>query len=152
MSLEQLDVPARLQNPGRTAAWLAKQVELGLAGVDLSLSQYRILSVLAEGSAMSSSLAERLAVRPPSVTAVIDGLVSRGLVVRTHSEDDRRRIALELTPDGQHLLEAADQAVTDRLEHIASGLGPKAAGKAIASLTLWSDALYAHWANRRATR
>jgi DNA-binding MarR family transcriptional regulator len=148
MSLEQLDPPARLQNPGRTAAWLAKQVELGLASTDLSLSQYRILGVLAEGSAMSSSLAERLAVRPPSVTAVIDGLVTRGLVIRTHSEDDRRRIALELTPDGRSLLDTADEAVVDRLKNIASGLGPKAAGKAIDSLSLWSDALYAHWAAR----
>jgi long-chain acyl-CoA synthetase len=148
MSLEQLDPPARLFNPGRAAAWLAKQVELGLAGVDLSLSQYRILGVLAEGSAMSSSLAERLAVRPPSITAVIDGLVARGLVARTHSEDDRRRIALELTTEGRSLLESADRAVRDRLEHIASGLGPKAAAKAIESLTLWQDALYAHWAAR----
>ena len=148
MSLEQLDSPAQLRNPGRTAAWLAKQVELGLATVDLSLSQYRILGVLAEGSAMSSSLAERLAVRPPSVTAVIDGLVSRGLVARAHSEDDRRRIALGLTADGQSLLEAADRAVADRLQQIASGLGPKAAAKALESLALWQEALIAHWAAR----
>ena len=70
------------------------------------------------------------------------------MVARTHSEDDRRRIALELTGDGRTLLEAADRAVMDRLEHIASGLAPKAAAKAIESLTLWQDALYAHWAAR----
>ena len=55
MTIEQLDTPTRLHNPGRTAAWLAKQVELGLTTVDLSLSQYRILGLLAEGSAMSVS-------------------------------------------------------------------------------------------------
>jgi long-chain acyl-CoA synthetase len=120
---------------------MAKQVELGLASVDLSLSQYRILSLLAEGSAMSSSLAERLAVRPPSVTAVIDGLVARGLVARTHSEDDRRRIALGLTEPGIELLEAADKAVNDRLVQIASGLGAKKGERAIASLGQWHEAL-----------
>ncbi len=69
---------------------------------------------------MSSSLAERLAVRPPSVTAVIDGLVTRGFVDRTHSEDDRRRISLGITPEGETVLAAADRAVNDRLEQIAA--------------------------------
>ena len=78
---------------GRTAAWLAKQVELALVSADLSLPQYRILGLLTEGSAVSSSLAERLAVRPPSITAVVDGLVSRSLVERRHAEDDRRQPA-----------------------------------------------------------
>ena len=83
MTLEELAHAKGLRSVGRTAAWLAKQVELSLAEVDLSLSQYRILGLLDEGSAVSSALAERLAVRPPSVTAVIDGLVTRGLVART---------------------------------------------------------------------
>jgi len=67
-------------HPGRTAAWMAKQVEIGLGSVDLSLPQYRVLGLLGESSAVQSYLAERLAVRPPSVTAIIDGLVARGLV------------------------------------------------------------------------
>jgi len=149
VSIEQLDAPNRVSNPGRTAAWLAKQVELGLATVDLSLSQYRILGLLAEGSAVSSSLAERLAVRPPSVTAVIDGLVSRELVARTHSEDDRRRISLGLTVQGEAVLESADRAVNDRLGQIASGLGPKQAARALDSLALWHEALVIHRATRK---
>src|ERR1035437_9408039 len=60
---------------GRTAAWLAKQVEIGLGSVDLSLPQYRVLGLLDESPAFSSALAERLAVRPPSVTAIVDPLV-----------------------------------------------------------------------------
>jgi len=143
VSIEQLDPPARVYNPGRTVAWLAKQVEIALTDVDLSLSQYRILGVLVEGSAVSSALAERLAVRPPSVTSVIDGLVARGLVERTHSEDDRRRVALALTPEGVAVLETANQAVNDRLEDIASGLGSTKGSKALDNLSLWHDALRA---------
>lgn len=149
MTVEQLEAPAQLHNPGRTAAWLGKQVELGLASADLSLSQYRILSLLAEGSAMSSSLAERLAVRPPSVTAVIDGLVARGLVERTHSEDDRRRVSLGLTASGQSLLDDADKAVNERLEQIAAGLGPKKGNRALASLALWHEAQITYRAARQ---
>lgn len=152
MTIEQLET-TRVYNPGRTAAWLSKQIELGLSDVDLSLSQYRILGLLAEGSAMSSSLAERLAVRPPSVTAVIDGLAARGLVERTHSEDDRRRVSLELTDDGLSVLKSADDAVNERLRQIAECLPTaKASAKAIDNLALWHDALVAHRAARSAAK
>jgi long-chain acyl-CoA synthetase len=153
VTLEQLETPPRVFNPGRTAAWLAKQVELALATVDLSLSQYRILGLLGQGSAVSSSLAEQLAVRPPSVTAVIDGLVARGLVERTHSQDDRRRVALELTAEGRAVIEAADRAASDRLEQIADTLGnARSATRAMDNLSLWHDALVAHRAAREQQR
>ena len=93
---------------GRVTAWLAKRVEFALAQVDLTLPQYRVLGILVEGSAAASGLAGRLAVRPSSVTAIIDGLVARGLVDRTHQEDDRRRIALRLTEEGERVLAEAD--------------------------------------------
>src|SRR5579875_2609967 len=93
---------------GRTAAWLAKQVEIGLAEVDLSLPQYRVLGLLDESSAVSSDLADRLDVRPPTVTAVVDGLVTRGLVERRPVEGDRRRVAHALTDAGRRLLLAGD--------------------------------------------
>ncbi len=152
MTVEQLDTPSRVHNPGRTAAWLAKQVELGLATVDLSCSQYRILGILAEGSEMSSSLAERLAVRPPSVTAVIDGLVTRGLVDRTHNENDRRRISLGITPEGETVLTSADRAVNERLEQIAGGLpSARSSARALDDLALWHQALLIHRASRTST-
>ncbi len=107
---------------GRAAAWLAKQVEIGLASVDLSLPQYRVLGLLDESPAVSSDLAERLAVRPPSVTAIVDGLVSRGLVERRHVVADRRLVDHVLTEDGHQALARADAAVATRLDDIAACL------------------------------
>ena len=69
--------------------------------VDLSLPQYRVLALLGDGSTASSWLADRLTVSPPSVTAVVDGLVARGLVERTPDPADRRRLNLVLTADGR---------------------------------------------------
>ena len=60
----------------RAVARLAKQVEVALAPLDLSLPQYRVLALLGDGSTASSVLARKLAVSPPSVTAVVDGLVA----------------------------------------------------------------------------
>ena len=59
---------------GRVTAWLSKRVEFALGQMDLTLPQYRVLGILAEGSAAASGLAGRLAVRPSSVTAIIDNV------------------------------------------------------------------------------
>ena len=85
---------------GRAAAWLSKQVELALADVELSLPQYRVLGLLAEGASIPSALAERLTVRRPTVTAVVDGLEIRGLVQRTPGDLDKRSVTHTLTVQG----------------------------------------------------
>jgi long-chain acyl-CoA synthetase len=104
----------------RAVARLAKQVEVALAPLDLSLPQYRVLALLADGSTASSVLARKLAVSPPSVTAVVDGLVARGLVERLADPEDRRRLTLLLTREGKRILAAADAAGEARLDEIAA--------------------------------
>ena len=106
----------------RAVARLAKQVEVAIGPLDLSLPQYRVLALLGEGSTASSVLARRLAVSPPSVTAVVDGLVARGLVERQADPEDRRRLTLLLTREGKRVLAAADAAAEARLEEIAGYL------------------------------
>jgi DNA-binding MarR family transcriptional regulator len=106
----------------RAVARLAKQVEVAITPLDLSLPQYRVLGFLADGSTASSVLARQLAVSPPSVTAVVDGLVGRGLVERRADPQDRRRLTLLLTRDGKRLLVAADVAAEARLDEIAEFL------------------------------
>lgn len=143
----------RALRPGRTVAWLAKQVELGLADSGLSLPQYRILGVLDDGGrAVSSAVARRLAVRPPSLTGLVDGLVARGLVARTNDEEDRRCVSLEVTPRGRQVLREADQAVDARLAALAGALGPEEAGSAVDGLGRWSLALAAQRDALAATR
>jgi long-chain acyl-CoA synthetase len=134
------DAPSR-GTYGRVTAWLAKRVEVALAQVDLTLPQYRVLGILFEGSAAASGLAGRLAVRPSSVTAIIDGLVARGLVDRTHQEDDRRRIALRLTAEGELVLAEADLTVDAYMVSIAGHLPDADEAMALHSLELWGKAL-----------
>ena len=126
---------------GRVTAWLSKRVEFALAQMDLTLPQYRVLGILAEGSAAASGLAGRLAVRPSSVTAIIDGLVARGLVDRQHEEGDRRRIALRLTEEGARIVAEADLAVDAYLSSIAACLPSEDELMVLRSLELWGQAL-----------
>ncbi len=133
--------PPVLGTYGRVAAWLAKRVEVALTEMDLTLPQYRVMGILAEGSAAASGLADRLAVRRPSITAVIDGLVARGLVDRRQEDADRRRVELRLTTDGARTLAAADRAVDDYLVSIAGHLPDKEEAMALRSLELWARAM-----------
>jgi DNA-binding MarR family transcriptional regulator len=133
--------PPVLGTYGRVAAWLSKRVEVALAQVELTLPQYRVLGILAEGSAAASGLADRLAVRRPSITALIDGLVARGLVDRRQEDADRRRVALRLTPEGISILARADVAVDDSLVAIAGHLPDKDEAVALRSLELWARAM-----------
>jgi DNA-binding MarR family transcriptional regulator len=129
---------------GRVAAWLSKRVEVALGTVELTLPQYRVLGILAEGSSAASGLADRLAVRRPSITAVVDGLVARGLVDRRQEDSDRRRVALRLTDEGMRTLADADEAVDAYLAAIAGHLSTKDEAMALRSLELWGEALTAH--------
>jgi DNA-binding MarR family transcriptional regulator len=135
--------PRVLGSYGRVAAWLSKRVEVALATVDLTLPQFRVLSILGEGSSAASGLADRLAVRRPSITALIDGLVARGLVDRRQEEDDRRRVALRLTKEGERILTEADRAVDEYIASLAGYLPTKEEAMALHSLELWGRAMVA---------
>jgi DNA-binding MarR family transcriptional regulator len=121
----------------RAVVRMAKQVEVALAPLDLSISQFRVMALLGEGSSASSELARRLAVSPPSVTSVVDGLVGRALVERRPDPDDRRRLTLLLTPEGIELLGQADAAAQARLDEIAAYFDEPPAP----SLDAWNVAL-----------
>jgi long-chain acyl-CoA synthetase len=138
--LERIDEPVDPGN-GRTAARLAKHVELALALVDISLPQFRLLVILEQGSAAASALASTLAVSPPSVTALVDGLVARGLVERRPVTGDRRRVAHVLTEKGKKVLAEADAVLQDRFEEIAAFLPTRERARAVAGLHLWHKAM-----------
>lgn len=134
---------------GHVIARLARQVELAAATADLTLSQYRALALLGEGREAASALAEKLAVSRPSVTGVIDGLVTRKLVTRDHDEGDRRRIGLALTNKGRRLLAAADAEIERRLRDIAN-YRPDGAAAPFEGLEPWREALDRYRTARRA--
>jgi long-chain acyl-CoA synthetase len=138
--------------PGRIAARLARHLEVSLAELDLSVPQYRILMFLSERAEVASHLADSLAVSRPSVTAVVDGLVARGLVERRACVDDRRRVEHLLTPAGQELLHAADDQVDARLSAVSAEVGEDHTDDALMALQQWRLALDAFAATKRAAK
>ncbi|MEU7579495.1 MarR family transcriptional regulator [Streptomyces sp. NPDC041068] len=100
--------------------------EQSVADFDLERHEFDTLHELAGrgGAASPSELAEDLGLAPASVTGRLDGLERRGLVRRTPSKKDRRRVDVELTESGRAAWRGA-MAVLGREEERLLGVLPE---------------------------
>ena len=131
-----------------TLARLARLLER--ACIELTLSQYRLLAMIADGAERASQIAGRLALTKPTVSATIDTLAERGLVTRAVADDDRRALRLQITAEGRAVIGAAERGMRERLDdlliHVAD---PEAVQLALGQL---GDALDERREQRRAAR
>ena len=82
-----------LADPSRLEAW----EDLGL-----TMSQLRVLVILQRDPGVTAGrLADRLGVRPSTVTGIVDRIVKQDLVERQPDPDDRRVVRNTLTDQGQ---------------------------------------------------
>ena len=72
---------------------------------DISVEQFHILRFIRRGHGSVSELADARNISRPAVSQGVDTLVNKGLVTRTQSKEDRRYVELELTPEGNALLD-----------------------------------------------
>jgi len=94
-------------------------------GPELSVPHFRVLAYLGRNeNASLSDVAEHVGLRLPSMSTLVDGLVSRGLVSRSASVKDRRRVALGLTARGRTTWMAARRATQARLAKQLASLTP----------------------------
>lgn len=91
-------------------------LSLLLADIGLHPGQDQLIAYLRPGEPVSvSDLADSLAVRPSTVSKMLDRLFEKNLVRREVSRDDARRTMVTLTPAGERLKPAVAE-VWDRLE------------------------------------
>lgn len=110
------------------AVMLAVQALVGIAAQSVvevedrvTLPQLRALVLVAsQGPLNLSALAEAMGVHPSNASRACDRLVAAGLLRRTASALDRRNLALELTEEGQAMI---DELVDNRRKAIARVLG-----------------------------
>jgi DNA-binding MarR family transcriptional regulator len=72
------------------------------------------------------ALAEMEGISPPALSGHIDRLERSGLLVRVRSTEDRRRVGLELTPEGERLLRSVRERRTAWLAERLGELDPDA--------------------------
>jgi len=69
--------------------------------LELGPADLRCLDWLVDGPMTAGQLGAAAGLRPAATTAMIDRLARRGLVERVSSPDDRRRVLVRMTEEGQ---------------------------------------------------
>jgi DNA-binding MarR family transcriptional regulator len=75
---------------------------------DLTIPQFRTLAFVNRnrGSPLCK-LADHMGLTSPSASALVDGLIKRGMMTREDQPDNRRRVRLVVTSRGRAILDAA---------------------------------------------
>ena len=119
---EQVEV---LQALTRVLAGIALR-SMGVLHGAVTLPQFRMLSVLADGApARSSAVARALRLDASSVTRLADRLVAAGYVTRGRDPGHRSVVTLRLTPDGKHLVNQVESWRQAELARIMSQITPR---------------------------
>jgi DNA-binding MarR family transcriptional regulator len=88
-------------------------------GHDLSVPQFRTLTFINRNPEVSlSHLADHLGLTLPSTSKLVDGLVNQKIVTRRESKEDRRRLTLALTKNGEDILRVAREATQNHLKDV----------------------------------
>ncbi len=92
-------------------------IERLLAGHDppLTVPQYLALRAIEREGVSGSELARRTGVSGPAVSQLMAGLADAGLLERRTLADDRRRLALALSPTGEQTFHSAEARLRERL-------------------------------------
>ncbi len=84
---------------------------------NLTLQQSAVLRILLNGGPMQMNrLSRELLTTAANVTSLIDRMEKKGLVERAVDRGDRRKIAVQLTPDGKKIFETAAKRYRDHVE------------------------------------
>lgn len=88
--------------------------------VELTMPQLKTLASLLDGSLRMGDIASQSGISHSAATAMIDRLVDKGLVSRSHDDRDRRVVVCELTAEGRELLDRFWRVREESLRKLAS--------------------------------
>lgn len=93
---------------------------------DLSVQQMNMILMVRVRQAVSvSELAGLLGVSPPSVSAMVDRLVERGLLTRTPCEQDRRKVEIRVAPEAIEKIAQVEEIILGSFVELVEALGPE---------------------------
>jgi DNA-binding MarR family transcriptional regulator len=103
---------------------VAGRLATALAAADCSVDEWRVLSLLADGRGHAmTEIAEYALLPPPTLTKLIDRMVSANRVHRLVDEADRRRVLVFLTPRGRAEHAALSATIDQEWERLESVVG-----------------------------
>lgn len=103
---------------------VSRRVETALGAAALSVEQWRVLTLLADGAGHPmTEIAGYALVPAPTLTKIVDRLIDRTLVYRRVDEEDRRRVLVFLSSRGSELFREVGVDVTETERDLAEELG-----------------------------
>lgn len=112
------DDDARLARAVRSIVGLGRVFEQVCREAGVSLPQYRLLVFLRHGPGRAGELAAKVAIKRPTLTALVAGLEREGRLRRVADEHDGRGVRIEITHAGQRALDAVEARLADALDRL----------------------------------
>jgi DNA-binding MarR family transcriptional regulator len=100
----------------------------------------RVLHMCSHRAWGLGDLAGAQAVSAPTMSNTVSALVERGWLTRTQAEDDRRKVMIELTPEGKRVLEEVRQQSEARVAELLAPLSPDERDTLLAGLAVLRNA------------
>jgi DNA-binding MarR family transcriptional regulator len=108
----------------RFQIWIFQDFIRTLASVDITPTQYSVLTVIGANPGLSQmAVAQRLGIERARLVHLLDSLEDRKLVRRVRSRTDRRSHALHLTAPGQASLRQFKLLAAEHERHVADKIG-----------------------------
>jgi DNA-binding MarR family transcriptional regulator len=103
-----------------------RQLESRLSQEGVPVEQWRILKVLSDGNGHSmGELADAVLLNHPTLTKMIDRMVSDALVYRVQDPDDRRKVLMFSSDRGKILCKRLNSLAMSQEAHIVENYGDK---------------------------
>jgi MarR family transcriptional repressor of emrRAB len=128
----------------RAATLLEARIDEALAPLGLAMRDYLALVLIADDAVeplRPSDLSTTLDATRTQITRLLDGLEKKGLVQRLPAKQDRRSLALTLTPEGAALRRQAAPAVHTAYQGGWTAIGPAGTRHALGLLRRLNAAL-----------
>ena len=114
---------------------------LATVDADVTLVQYRTLVVLAgRGPQTVGALAAAIGVHPSTATRMCDRLVTKRLIRRAGSADNRRQVVVSLTAKGGRLVDSVTSRRRDELATIVAAIPGREREPTVHALNAFGDA------------
>ena len=148
--VERADNPPDMGNVDAVtrAVLTASRVLVGVSARSLTaaedkvtLPQFRLLVVLsAHGATNLSKVAELLGVNPSTAMRMIDRLIGVGFADRQANPDNRRETLIQLTEDGQRIVEEVTTRRREEIAEIVGRMDPTQGAALVEALTAFTEA------------
>lgn len=97
---------------------------------ELSIPQYHTIMVVRMwGQITMTELSAQLGVSPPSASAMVDRLVGKGILIREHSREDRRKVVVRISPEALKDIEGLEDTILRSFVELVEKIGPETARK-----------------------